>query len=280
MAHYSADDVKKDLMAFGLPEPTAAEIGMFTGLDTIGGSGQAAIANYAHTKSEQIKAEATNPLKLFLDQEKTRRAGFEDQANGLYAKLQDTISAAPKLFGNLTPDQIQQYIAPINQAAKAGSANLEGDYARRGITGSNIEANALSDAQRKYQENILATGLNLGMNTQQAQASAIQNRINQLFGASGQSSNLLGAGMGQLSTEQQNNLQQITQLPLFLRAMNNQDVLFNKQMNDGPSFWDKFDRGINTTNNLINLGQSAASNVMKLSSGAGANAQALPYGQV
>lgn len=238
-------------------------------------AGVSAIANYVNTKTAQMKAEADNPLKKFMEDEKVRRSDFETKANDLYSKLQDTISAAPKLFGNLSPEQIDQYIAPITRAAREGSANLEGDFARRNIAGSSIEAGALSDANRKYKENVLNTGLNLGLNTQQAQASAIQQRINQLFGASGQSSNLIGSGSSQLATDQMNNMQSITQLPYFLQAMNQQRALFDDQMNSGPSLWDNIDRGINTTNNLVNLGTSA---VKKFSPDP--SAKALPYGQV
>ncbi len=211
--------IKEIFQQFGLKDPTPAEIGMFSQTSLNGGIASSAIANYVNTKNAQMKAEADNPLKQFMEEEKVRRADFESKANGLYQQLQETISAAPKLFGNLTPEQINQYIAPITQAARDGSANLEGDFARRNIAGSSIEANALADAHRKYQENLLQTGLGLGMQTQQAEATGIQNRLNQLFGASGQSTNLLGSSASQLTADQQNNLQSITQLPLFLNAM-------------------------------------------------------------
>lgn len=254
MPQISPEDVAATFKSYGL-DLSPAEIGIFAGSNS-GPELAQAMANFAATKTAQIKAEANNPLKDFLDSEKTRRADFETKANDLYGKLQDTISAAPKLFGNLSPDQIDQYIAPITQAAREGSANLEGDYARRNIAGSSIEANALADANRKYRENVLNTGLNLGMQTQQAQAAAMQQRINQLFGASGQSSNLIGGGAGQLTTDQMNNMHTITQLPYFLQAMMQQQELFKKQM-EGPSLWDKIDRGINTGSNLFNFASGA-----------------------
>lgn len=279
MPQISPGDVVSTFKSYGV-DLTPAEVNLFAGQDSGPGLAQA-MASFAQTKTEQMKQEANNPLKTFLDDEKVRRQGFEDKANGLYSQLQDTISAAPKLFGNLSPDQINQYLAPITQAAKEGSANLQGDFARRNIAGSSIEANALADAQRKYQENILSTGLNLGMNTQQAQASAIQNRINQLFGASGQSSGLMGSGAGQLNTEQMTNMQNITQLPLFLQAMMQQRQLFDKQMNEGPSLWDKIDRGINTGNNLFGIGKNIASTAAGFPGfGGGSTASGPPAGLI
>lgn len=228
MPQFNEQEVKDWFGKFGYTDFTPAEITQFVGMDYIGGGSQ--IANYVQTKTEQKKAEANNPLKLFVEEEKVRRKDFELKAENLYTQLQETLSAAPKLFGNLSPEQIGQYIAPIAQATRENSALLEGDFARRGITGSNIEANAMADAARKYQQAVLKTGLELGLNTQGAQASAIQSRLAQMFGSAGQASSLLGAGSGGLTDMQMKNMEYITQLPHFLRALNQQGVLFDKAM--------------------------------------------------
>jgi len=260
---FNKNQVADIFKQFGI-EPSSAELGMFEGLDFIGGGN--AIATYVNAKTEQAKQEANNPLTQFLAEEKTRRTDFETRANDLYTQLQNTINSAPKLFGNLTPEQIDQYIAPITQAAKEGSANLEGDFARRNLAGSSIEANALTDANRKYNETVLNTGLNLGLQTQQASANAIQQRINQLMSSSGQSSSLLAGGASQLSDQSFKNMQDITQLPNFLRAQAQQALLFSQQQNErGPSLWDNIDRGINTTNSLFTLGKNAAASAGQLS---------------
>jgi hypothetical protein len=250
MPQISKEDVAKTFKSYGI-DLSPAEVDIFAGSDS-GPSLAQAMANFANTKSQQLKLEASNPLKTFLEEEKQRRVQYQSQAEILYKQLQDTISAAPKLFGGLTSEQVQQYIAPIAQATREGSANLEGNFARRGIAGSSIEANALADAQRKYQENVLNTGLNVGMNTQQAQASAIQNRINKLFGQTSQSTGLLGSGAEKLTSDMYSNMNTLTTLPYFLKAMQQQEALFNKQM-EGPGLWDKIDRGINTASNVGKL---------------------------
>jgi hypothetical protein len=259
MPQYSSPDIRKVMESFGF-HPTDAEVAQFEGIDVVGGG--AAIANYVNTRTQQLQAEANNPLKTYMEQETARRADFEKQSTQLYDQLQQTISAAPKLFGSLTPEQIQAYIAPITQAAKEGSAGLEGDMARRGIAGSSIEANALADAQRKYQENILSQGLTIGMNEQNTAANAIQNRLSQLFGAAGNTTSLLGSAATNLTSQQFGDTQSITQLPLFLQAAN-QAMIAAKKSGEGAtglgSWLPDVNSALNTTNTLLNLGKSATS---------------------
>jgi hypothetical protein len=257
MPQFDAANVKRTMESFGF-KPTDAEVAQFTGIDFVGGG--AAIANYVNTRTQQLQAEANNPLKEFMAQETTRRADFEKQSTQLYDQLQQTISAAPKLFGSLTPEQIQAYIAPITQASKEGSSNLEGDYARRGITGSSIEANALADMQRKYQENVLSQGLTIGMNEQQTAVNAIQNRLTQLFGAASQGTNLLGSAASNLTTDQFNNMNSITQLPLYLQAANQQLIASRKASEPGKQSWmDDLNKDLTTTKNILDTGTKVAS---------------------
>lgn len=108
----------------------------------------------------------------------------------------------------MTPDQIQQYIAPITQATQQQLGQVTGQMASRGLGGSSIEANAMAQNQALYQQNVLQTGLGIGQQQQQNQANALIGLGGQQFGA-GQQQYGLGAqyaGLAQGSAGQQSDL--------------------------------------------------------------------------
>ena len=144
MPQISQQDVLATLKAYGVANPTDAEAALFTGMDTIGGSAGAAIAEYANYKKSESDRQASDPLVAYQQLEQQYATDSIAQANNLYGQLQDLQSSAPKLFGELTPDQINQYLAPLQTAFKQSVSQVQGVLASRGLGASSTEANALA----------------------------------------------------------------------------------------------------------------------------------------
>lgn len=215
MPQFNPDEVKMWFSNFGM-NPSAEEVAQFTGVDYIGGG--TAIANYVQTKKAQMEREANDPLKKVMEAQQTftaaqeaRANGLEKEANDLFGSLMTKIGEAPKLFGELTPDQIKTYMDPIK-------AQVEGDAARRGLGGSSTELNALTGSA-------LNAGLDVGMKLKGAQADAIQGEIARktglLSGAIGAQATGLGLEAntaGALSANKVNDDALMNSLPLYLRS--------------------------------------------------------------
>lgn len=193
-----------------------------------------AVSNYLQTKQRFQELNANDPTQQVMADEKgffnstqARAAGYEKDASGVYQQMKDLAGKAPQLFGNLTPEQIDQYLAPVTRAAKENSANLETAASRRGLAGSSTELQSLADANRAYKENVLSAGLTIGQQQQQQQLGIMGQRQSQLF-ASGENANAMLPGIlnseAQLATNRQNQLTDqanyMNQLPLFLASSN------------------------------------------------------------
>lgn len=208
-------------LGFGY-EPTAAEVMALvpTAAGLGGGTrGPAAVADYVRTVQADKERQANDPLQKFIDEQKVKAEGFSKEAQDVYGQLKQIVSSAPKLFGSLTEDQINQYLAPLQQATAESSARLEGAYNRRGLVGSNIEAGALATNERQFRENALATGLQVGLNQQTLQQQMYQNYLNQVLGLYGQSTGFVGQGAGQISAQNLNQGQFLAGLPLLERGV-------------------------------------------------------------
>jgi len=228
--------------------------------------GSSAVAQYVLAKKSFMEQRANDPLQKVLDSYKTfyaaqqaRAQGLESEAKELYGQLTQKLSSAPKLFGEFTPEQINQYLAPLKQTFNESGAAVETAAARRGLGGSSTELNALSENERKFKENTLAQGLQVGMTQQQLQAAAIQQEIMRrtglLQGAIGAQENALAgqAGVGsQLSKQEFDATNTMIGLPAYLQGQSAQEHAL-AMADKGPSLWDQIDRGISTASNFKNL---------------------------
>lgn len=247
MPQFSGNDVKYWFGQFGLT-PSPEELTAFQGLDYIGGG--SAIADYVLTKNTLAKQQAEDPLNKVMAAEKTfgeaqqlAAQGYGKRADALYSQLQEIMGQAPKLFGNFTPEMIDQYIAPLKTTFSAADASAQTGAAARGLAGSSIEANARNDQSRLFKENVLNTGLNVGMSQQQLQQKAIQDEIARQSGLlMGSNANALSAfglqqgAAGQLSQNQQQNALLLSSLPNYLQAQNLQQLAM-RNANKSPSPW-------------------------------------------
>lgn len=216
--------------SFGI-EPTDTEIYQFQ--DVFKGSGgtkrgMAALAQYAQSKQAEAKFQLNNPLVTFKKDQEARAKQYDTLSNELYSKQEEVLRSAPKLFGELTPDQIQQYIAPITQASKEAGALLEGGAARRGLTGSSIELNALGDADRQYKENVLSTGLNVGLTQQNNLSNALATRAGNALSTSNTAYGNVGNAAKNLADYQYESNRYINELPNLLRAQT--DAMYQAEL--------------------------------------------------
>ena len=120
--------------------PTADEIGALTVADT--GNADiltSAVGQYINYKQTQDAFAASDPLTALQKQMNDQITLNQNQVQGLYGQLQSTLSAAPELFGSLTPDQITTYLAPLQTAFQAQLSSVQGAMAARGVAGSSTE---------------------------------------------------------------------------------------------------------------------------------------------
>jgi len=216
--------------------PTQEELAQL--LPTAGGEGgfergRAAVSDFVAAQSDLAEQQsreevAGRNLEQFLTQQRERQVAFEQEAGTLFEQQRQLLSTAPQLFGNLSEDQISQFLAPLEQAFAKSGARTEGVFARRGISGSSSEANALAEQTRLFKEQVVSTGLLIGQQQQQQQVNVLGNRIGQLFGGAGQSVGQLGQGRLALSAQENRELieQQnfLRSLPFLLRASAQQEL--------------------------------------------------------
>jgi len=224
MPQISATDVGKELQRYGVVNPTPAEENLFAGMDVIGGAADAAIAEYANYKLQEQQRQASDPLAAYQTLEQNFANDTYAKAQNLYSQLSDLQSSAPQLFGALTPDQIQQYLAPLATSFKSSLAEVQGSLASRGLGASSTEANALAQTNQQFQENVLSTGLQVGMTQQQNKAQSIQAQINNLLGLSTQAQGQVGAAVSQKSQQDLGQSNLIASLPYFLRSSGTEEA--------------------------------------------------------
>lgn len=204
-------------------EPSQEEIDAlaptFGGRINPGERGRAAVADYVRTMKMEQERQANDPLKKFIEGQEPKIGEYEKQAQDVIGQLKKIISGAPQLFGSMTEDQVDQYLAPLQRATAESSARIEGAFARRGLLGSTPESQALAEQERQFRENTLSAGLTVGQQQQQLQAQTMQNILAQLYGQAGQIRGLVGQGTGQLSSQDLQQLQFLAGLPLLQRGI-------------------------------------------------------------
>ena len=181
-----------------------------------GTRGNASVAAYVNTVRLLQEQKQNDPLNQVIADERgffsdTARKAAEDEAN---------LKGPVKLFGGLSEDQINQYLSPLNQSTMESGARLEGDAARRGIAGSSTEMNALAENERLFRQNVLSTGLNIGLSERDRTAQLLGTRYNLLAGSLGRQ----GQVAGQLSAQDFEGTQLRAQLPIYLRGVSSQEL--------------------------------------------------------
>lgn len=240
--------------------PTQEEIDAiapsFAGRTNPGQIGMSAVSQYVLHKKTEIDRQKNDPLVALQKRMEDSAGLMKNQVTGLYGQLQDVLGSAPQLFGNLTPDQISTYLAPLQTAFKEQMAVVQGTMASRGIAASSTENNALAQTGEQFQENVLSTGLNVGMQSQQAKAQAISKHISDLLGLTGTEEQIAGGAAGQRSAQDLGQSNMIASLPFFLNQASLQQELIQKQMNSGGGFMDTFGKVTSGINQGMNALQS------------------------
>lgn len=218
-------DIINAFLSFGY-YPTQAEVASFTTAEDAhgGGAGETGaaqaltagfIGDYVSNMQAEQQREATDPLAAYAQQAQTLAQQQQTQSSNLYSQAQSVLQSAPQLFGNLSQDQISQYLAPLQTAFTTAQSQTQAQLAARGLTGSNIEANALETGNTNFQNQVLQTGLQIGQTSQTNVANSLQTQAQGLQGASNSNLALQGQATGQISSQnlaQQNYLQSLPYL--------------------------------------------------------------------
>lgn len=199
--------------------PTESEVAELTPTSAGEGGyerGRSAVATYVNMKKAELERQANDPIKELQKKQEEKALLLEAQVNGLYGQLQDSIKEAPQLFGSLTPDQIQTYLGPLQASFKKQQSELQGIMAQRGLAASSTEAGALAETGQRFQENVFAAGLDVGLRQKVEKSQAIQRRIDSLFGLQGQAEGLAAGAAAQRSQQDLGQSNLIASLPFFL----------------------------------------------------------------
>lgn len=215
-------DIVNAFISFGY-YPTQAEAASFLQAEGAhgGGAGEkgsaqaltaAFIGQYVQNMDAEQSRVASDPLTAYAAQANDLAQQQQTQSNNLYSQAQSVFQSAPKLFGSLTPDQISEYLAPLQTAFTTAQQQTEAQEAARGLTGSNIEANALQTGNTNFNNEVLQTGLAVGQTAQTNVGNSLQTQAAGLLSASTTNKSLQGQAAGQISSQnlaQQNYLQSL-----------------------------------------------------------------------
>jgi hypothetical protein len=223
--------------------PTADEV-KFLASSTAGGNDQTiqqAVGAYSASKSPTAEAQRkSDPLYQEAENQLGIQADATKEISSLTGQLQTSLGQAPTLFGNLTPDQINTLLAPLNTQFQRGQSQLTTTLGSRGLTGSSVEANALADANATFNQGVAQYGLQIGMQQQQNQQATLAQLINSYIARGGTAGSGTLAGLGQLSSQGQTQSLYNQQLPILLQQLGLQGTQIanqNSLANQGPSPW-------------------------------------------
>jgi hypothetical protein len=242
--------------------PTESEVAqLIPSAAGVGGSdfGPAAVANYVNMQKAEIERQKNDPLAAFEKKMQDSADLYKNQVQGLYGQLQDVLGSAPKLFGNLTPDQIDTYLAPLKRSFDTQLANVQSVIGSRGLAASSTENAALDATGEQFKESVFQTGLNVGLDSQKNRATAIQNQINALLGLAGGEESLAGGAAKQISSQNLGQSNLIQSLPFFLSQAAKENQLFQKSL-DTSGFQNTFDQ----VTGDIGKGTSAFQNLLQI----------------
>jgi len=154
-------------------------------------------------------------------------------------------------------------------------SSVQGIMASRGLGASSSEANALAQTNQQFQEQVLNTGLNIGLTSQQNKANAIQQQINNLFSQTGQAMGISGQAAGQQSAQNLGESNLIASLPSFLNASSAQMAAFNKALNPNTG---GFQSTFNQVTGDIGKATAALTNIADIGSMFATRGATLPGG--
>jgi hypothetical protein len=240
--NFNIADVFKQFGYYPTQDEINAIAPSFEGRYNIQAIGTSAVSQYVLQKKAEIDRQKNDPLAALQKKMDDSVALMKNQVQGLYGQLQDTLSAAPQLFGNMTPDQIGTYLAPLKSAFTEQLGQIQGVMASRGLAASSTENNALAQTGEKFQENVMSTGLQVGLDAQKNKAASIQAQINNLFGLTGTEEGIAGSAAGQRSSQNLGQSNLIASLPFFLNQASQQQDLIARQLNSQGGFQGKFDQ--------------------------------------
>lgn len=187
------DNIVNSFKQFGYTPSDAEIAALLPASEGKGGyeAGQAAVANFVLAMQQLKGAQSLVQGNIQSETQGAQTAQqlggqFAGQGAGSYQQALQALQKAPQLFGSMTPDQINQYLAPLQSQFSQGLGQVQGAAAQRGLAGSSLEAQAMAQAQQQFQQNVLSQGLGVGLNAQQQQAALLQGLGGQQFGLAGQ----------------------------------------------------------------------------------------------
>jgi hypothetical protein len=173
--------------------PSQAEINAlspaFEGRTNVLQTGTSAVAEYVQAHQELAGAQSQIQGNLLSEQEAAKNSQtladvYASGGQAAYDAAAQVFTQAPKLFGSLTADQITQYLQPAQDAFNKAQGTTTGAMSARGLGGSSIESQALSQNLSQFMTQTLMTGLGIGQQQQANQAGVLQNKGAGLFGLS------------------------------------------------------------------------------------------------
>ena len=192
------------------------------------------VGAYINAFNEMQKFAANDPLTKLLVDEQNATAAAGTAADTYATELQGVYTQAPKLFGSLTPDQIDQYLAPTKTAFDYGMGTVTGEAAKRGVAGSSLEATAMAQADQQFKQSVLSQGLSVGMTEQQNMAGVLEGLYNSKINQQNLLYGLQQGTTGQMSAQALQNAEFMAQLPIYLQASANQQAAANPADNSSP----------------------------------------------
>lgn len=222
--------------------PTKAELDIFDQIQRAAGpknfgrtyspgAARSAVGAYVEAYKQIEKRKAEDPLNPYVAQEKARGDEMTRLSQEAYDKLTQLYQQAPQLFGSMNEQQISQYLAPLQDQFNRSLAQVEGAFSRRGLVGSNIEASAMGEQGRLFNQNVLNTGLQVGLQQQQNLGNAYQNRSTAMLQGADAAYGRQGQALGQLSSISAQEAQMLASLPSYLQNQALQQLMLSRQMN-------------------------------------------------
>ena len=230
-------------------------------------AGVSAVAQYVNYMDQVNEFNANDPLTGLQTRMNNMITQNQQSVQNLSNQLQKTLASAPQLFGSLTPDQITTYLAPLKTSFDTQLSQVQATLASRGLGASSTEANALAQTNEQFQQTVLNTGLNIGLTSQQNQAQALQQEINNLFGQTGEAIESTTSAAEQQSKQNLGESNLIGSLPSFL----NSQALATAANNTAASNTGGFQNTFNQVTGDIGKGAGAAGNLLAAYSTSGAS---------
>ena len=195
------------------------------------GAARSAVGAYVEAYKQIEKRKANDPLNPYVAQEKERGDQMTQMSQQAYDQLTQLYKQAPQLFGSMNEQQIGQYLAPLQDQFNRSLAQVEGAYGRRGLVGSNIEASAMGEQGRLFNQNVLSQGLQVGQQQQQNLGAAYQNRSSAMLQGAENAYGNQGKALSQLSQISADEARYLASLPSYLQNQALNQLMMSKELN-------------------------------------------------